>query len=287
MSDNVEPMVFSTFKEPSVVPPKPPDKEGGDALGKPSSSESVTVDPGSKEKDANGSSLNHKIPIFEASVKSTHGEWMIVDRRRNFRKGVTVGANNQVSQVGKKGVISNPFSLLSLEDNGNLNNSRATFSTGVSPTKEPVSRRKWVRKRARNSEVKIHEQDQNASKVQDSTIQPVSQKANVASSDGPVSTINPSQPSLHGMDKSDKNVMHVQKKQPPKPTKPSFKFAMNIEWVSGNKFCFLDDEGEVDSSLHPLNSSNPPSNGQYQGSGHASSSVEPIFKGMDIIKEPP
>ncbi|KAK7282258.1 hypothetical protein RIF29_10902 [Crotalaria pallida] len=213
--------------------------------------EGETVDSAIREGAANGLSSNQQIPIFTATEKSTHGDWMLVERRKNIRKGTNQGAN---FQGGKKGNVSNPFTALSREDKGDLNASRAVFSSGVSPTKEPIPKRKWVRKRMRSNGVKIHEQSQDQTQkgtlskniVHSSTNQPKATFGGVEAmhteKGGTMTTTTTSQHTLHDPMNGEKAQMKGKESQAPKP---SFKSAMNIEWVSGNKFRFLDDDEYV------------------------------------------
>ncbi|KAK7243020.1 hypothetical protein RIF29_37804 [Crotalaria pallida] len=326
-----EPMVFSASKDATVKAPKPPDKfdddvrqckvsfarmvmgsrkplpahekvdliasnlanHGESMVNQPPTGKD-TVDPVTKEGDANGLSFNHQIPIFLATKKSTHDDWMIVEKRKNIRKGISQGAN---FQGGKKGNVSNPFSVLPRADKDDLNASRAVFSYGVNPTKKPVTRRKWVRKRTRSNGVKIHDQthDQVQKDVQSKiTAQSSSIYSKVSSKNvdathtdkgGTISTISTSQPTLHEPENSEMAPMKEKESQAPKP---SFKSMMNIEWVSRSKFRFLDDGDEVGLKSPRLISSKPSSEVNGTRSVHYSAFlvVSSSNKG-DIKQDPP
>ncbi|KAK7243496.1 hypothetical protein RIF29_38294 [Crotalaria pallida] len=183
----MEDMVFSASKQPPSVPPKPPDDGGGgenrwkisfaskvmgqqascaprikglDTTQPPlstverESGKETNEDPKKESmRDVPGILKSQSRMFVVANEDYMHGDWMLIDRKKLNRRAHAQGGNKQDF---KKGYSTNPFSHLSAHDSWDLEVSRAVFNSGVSPTKEPPSRRKWVRKRARNNEVKIH-----------------------------------------------------------------------------------------------------------------------------------
>ncbi|KAK7255803.1 hypothetical protein RIF29_29224 [Crotalaria pallida] len=127
----------------------------------------------------------------------------------------------------------------------NVSNKNGSLTKGTTP------KRKWVKKRARNNELKIH--------MQKSPVQPTPLAHEILTPNGP-NHANKAQssnevPQLKGKDlltqpsappiASSLSVksasMFTQNTScPTSSSKPTFKSAMNIEWVAGNRFRFWD-----------------------------------------------
>ncbi|KAK7290865.1 hypothetical protein RIF29_05603 [Crotalaria pallida] len=264
-------MVFSSLKQPEVVPPKPPDDGGGGGSQprhstgvSPVTESAVVVTEPSKEDDT--LRTNHEYGVNELNKNLqhdsiTHGDWMVVDRKK-FKKKSPSGAKDQEII---KGDIENRFGILANSESShvqeqsmkNVTNKSGSHSKGATP------KIKWVRKRSRNNEVKIHNQGSpsqptidtlasngpnNSIKAQIARKEPHSKgKATVGFSSA---TTKPSSSSVLSTS--------LNTTSSPSSSKPNFKSAMNIEWVAGNRFCFTDDDEDEDSVLKPPNAHLPP-----------------------------
>ncbi|KAK7269713.1 hypothetical protein RIF29_22447 [Crotalaria pallida] len=238
-----EEMVFSASKQDDWLPPKPPDDGGGGGnRWKVSFAEKVLGQNATcirrkkvdliAEKLFRIEYLDDQKMFVAAGADSTHGDWMVVEKKKSNRRTHMQGA---LKQDPKKASSSNPFSHLPLHVSGDLEKSRAVFSSGVSPKKDPPVRRKWVRKRTRNNDVKVHKQSS-------------SQKTPVTN---PIADVDPpltddmQNIQVVSIDEGTSGQDYVTKAsilEKSATSKPTFKSAMNIEWVSGNKFRFLDED---------------------------------------------
>ncbi|KAK7256148.1 hypothetical protein RIF29_29583 [Crotalaria pallida] len=203
--------------------------------------------------------MGNKTPLKQDTI--THGDWMIVDRKRTKKKFPIQSAKNQ--DLPKRAIV-NPFGVLADMEGAhdevkvvnNVSNKTASLTKGTTP------KRKWVKKRARNNELKIH--------MQKSPVQPTPLAHEVLTPNGPNCT-NKAQfpnekPQLKGKDllthpsapliassllvKSSSMVSQITS-CPTSSAKPTFNSTMNIEWVAGNRFRFRDEEDEDNSCLVP------------------------------------
>ncbi|KAK7257501.1 hypothetical protein RIF29_31523 [Crotalaria pallida] len=212
-------MIFFALKQPEMVPPKPLDDGGG-----------------------SGHQPRHD--------SITHGDLMVVDRKRTKKKTPNQMAKNQ--DLSKAGNV-NPFEILANMESAHdeINTVKNVSIKGGSPTKGAAPKRKWVKKRSRHNEVKIHSQT--------SPVQPTPLAHDNLNPNGPnytnkaqivveeplakskelltLPTISASSLSLHNTAGISKNTSC-----PSSTLQPTFKSAMNIEWVTGNRFRFRDDE---------------------------------------------